>query len=106
MAYLPGFEENISYYNWSREQKIAYIFADYLVIALYGFLVLLALRNIWAILVKQSEYRNLSILAFYVFSLLAVTLRLVFVIWYWTSDPTSINIDLVQQVAKLGVGAV
>ena len=63
--------------------------------ATYGFLVVLALRNIWVILVKLKEYKNLPILAFYVFALLAVSLRLANITLMWTENPVLWNMDLV-----------
>ena len=53
MKYLPGnFAGFATYYNWSQGEKIAYISVSYLDIATYGFLVVLAVRNMWAILYK------------------------------------------------------
>ena len=72
----------------------------------YGFLVALTLRNIWVILFKQEEYKNLPIQMFYAFALIAVTIRLIFVILQWEEIPWVWNIDLVQQIAKLCVGVV
>ena len=77
-----------------------------MVIATYILLVVLALRNIWSILIKQREYKNLPILAFYVFTLLAVSLRTIFLIGQWTFMPIFQNTDFVQQGAKLCVGIV
>ena len=67
---------------------------------------MLALRNIWVIIVKQQEYKNLPILMFYLFALIAVTLRPIFLIWYYTFKQTLFNLDFVQQLAKLCVGVV
>ena len=83
-----------------------YISLDYLVIGMYCLLLILALVNIWFILVKQKEYKNLPILAFYAFAIIAISLRLVFKVIEWTPYPIVWNIDDVQQVAKLGVGVV
>ena len=69
-------------------------------------MVVLAVRNIYAILVKQREYKNLPILAFYCFSLIAVALRPVYLALYWIQIPIIWNIDWVQQAAKLCVGIV
>ena len=69
-------------------------------------MLLLALRNVWVILVKQGEYKNLPILMFYLFSLLAITLRLIEIIWYWTPHAFVNNITFVQQFAKFCVGIV
>ena len=75
MAPIPGyFEEFAQYWGWSKTQVIAYLSADYLIIALYGFLLLIALRNAWVIFYKQSEYKKILILAFYSFAILAVSL--------------------------------
>ena len=67
---------------------------------------MLALRNIWVILIRQKEYRNLPIQAFYSFALIAVSLRPIIIIGYWAPDAIITNIDLVQQAAKLCVGVV
>ena len=75
-------------------------------IVIYGILVMLAFRNIWAILVKQQEYKNLPILMYYVFAIIAVFLRLIIIIWNWSSNPLLSRLDSVQQVAKLCVGVV
>ena len=73
---------------------------------MYGILLLIALRNVWAILYKQNEYKNVPILAFYSFTLLAVSLRLIVVLLTWTKKPITMNMDFVQLVAKLCVGIV
>ena len=81
MGFLPfELEDEAEEFGWTSAQKITYVTIDYLAIATYGFLVLLALCNIWVILIRQKEYKNLPILAFYVFTLLAVTLRTIFII--------------------------
>ena len=85
---------------------VAYLILDYLLIGIYGTLVLLALRNIWVIILRQKEYKNLPILMFYMFALVAVVLRTIYLTWYWTPSPFIDNINLVQQAAKLSVGLV
>ena len=67
---------------------------------------MLLLRNSWVVVLKQKEYKNLPILMFYAYALIAVTLRQVLIIWWWSPDPIMSNIDYVQQVAKLCVGVV
>ena len=107
MAFFPGdFEGYASSVGWTRAEKIIVIVINYLIIATYGFLVLLALRNIWVIIVRLKEYKNLPILTFYIFAFLAVSLRMINLIWMWTEDPVVWNEDLVQQSAKLSVGIV
>ena len=79
--YLPGFKQKyVEKLGWSRAELVSYLFLDYTVIALYALLLALAFRNVWFILVKQREYRNLPILMFYIFALIAMTLRLVFLL--------------------------
>ena len=68
---------------------------------------MIALRNIFVVIVKQKEYRNLPILMFYLFALIAVTLREVKIIWQYESNPSiNVNLDFVQQFAKLNIGVV
>ena len=51
MKYLPGhFEDYARFCNWTHGEKISLIAVNYLDIATYGFLVVLAVRNIWVIL--------------------------------------------------------
>ena len=85
---------------------MSYVLATYLVVAMYSFLTVLALRNSWFILYKQGEYKNTPILAFYAFTLIAVSLRPIYLIGSWTNNPILFNIDYVQQAAKLCVGIV
>ena len=106
MAFLPGFEENVSYLDWSRSEIVIFITTSYIVIATYVFLIMLALRNIFVILIKQKEYKNLPILAFYCYTILAVTLRPIYLFWCWTTSPVFSNLDLIQQGSKLSVGIV
>ena len=73
---------------------------------MYTMLVVLVLRNIWAIIIRQKEYKNLPILAFYMFALIAVSIRLFFIFGDWTDKPIFRNMDFVQQGAKLSVGVV
>ena len=78
----------------------------YLAMAMYGLLVILAVRNIWVILIKQKKYKNLPLAAFYAFALIALALRPIDLIGIWTLNPLFYNIDLMQQGAKLCVGFV
>ena len=96
MALLPDFDKTLHANDWTQTQAIVIVATNYLVIALYSFLVMLALRNIWAILVRQREYQNLPILSFYIYALLAVSLRLVYIIWRWTQNEIITNLDPVQ----------
>ena len=73
---------------------------------MYTFLLLLTLRNIRQILVKQREYKNLPLLLFYAFSLIAISLRIISLECGWLIGPISNNVGVVQQAAKLSVGAV
>ena len=81
------------------------LLVNYFLIGVYGFLVLLALRNIWVVVIKQRERKNLPILMFYVFSLIAVALRLVYLIWFWSKE-LPYSVDETQQAAKLCVGII
>ena len=74
---------------------IAYLVIYYTLIGLYGILVLLGLRNISIVIVKQKEYKNLPILMFYVFALIATTLRPIALIWWWTENTAVWNMTWV-----------
>ena len=75
--------------------------------ALYCFLLLIALRNIWVVVIKKQRYKNLPIPAFYTFAVVALALRPIFLIGVWAEDnDIYINLKLVQQGAKLCVGLV
>ena len=107
MAFLPGyFEEVANYYGWTHTQKIVSLAIDYLVIGTYGILVVLGLRNIYEILFKQKEYKNLPILMFYIYAMVAVIIRFFTVLFLWEFSSFINCIDLVQQAAKLSVGVV
>ena len=68
---------------------------------------MVALRNIFVVVVKQQEYKNLPILMFYLFALIAVTLRELKVIWHGKHITfINHNLNFVQQFAKLSVGLV
>ena len=103
--YLPGLNEH-TVHRWTQTQLYTYLAVTYLDILIFGLLVLLALRNTWVIVLRQKEYKNLPILIFYAFALIMTTLRLIFLIWYWTFDPIIDNIDWVIQAAQLCVGVV
>ena len=107
MSYLPGLDdETFELIEFTTSQKKTYVSLDYLVILIYMCLLALALHNIWAIVLKQQEYKNLPILFFYAFALIAISLRLIYIIWIWTLSPVINNIDYIQQAAKLCLGVV
>ena len=107
MAFLPGeFQDYVNHYDWTQAEIVTYITAFYLETAMYCILVVLALRNIWVILVKLREYKNLPILAFYISALVTISLRLFYLLGYWTFNSVFYNTDWIQQAAKLCVGIV
>ena len=61
-----------------------YAVEHYILIGLYTFLFVLAILNIWKILIKQRRYKTLPLLAFYVFTFCAVALRLLYIIMLWS----------------------
>ena len=107
MGLLPsGFDDYAEKLGWTQTQKVAFLTPYYLLIGVYSALFALASRNIWVILVKQKEYKNLPIAMFYAFALIAIVLRLIWLIWSWTFRPVYTNIDTIQVVSKLCVGVV
>ena len=106
MAFPPNVDYWANEYGWTQGELDAYLAVDYMLIGTYGILVVLALRNIWIVILRQQEYKNLPILMFYVFALIAVALRLVYLIWFWSKDIPYTSIDETQQAAKLCVGII
>ena len=107
MAYLPGFfDKFVVHFGWSQSQMITYLSLYYLLIGTYSVLVVLTLLNTWSIVLRRSEYRNLPILMFYLFGLIATSLRLIVIVIAWTPYPVMFNMDYIQQVTKLCVGVV
>ena len=104
MALLPGYFEAYTI-DWSIGEKIAYVCLDYLVIGLFIALLALNLHNIWSIVVGQREYKNLPILLFYVFALIAILLRMVWLLTFWIQNDAMLNnIGFTYQMTKLCVG--
>ena len=107
MGYLLGFEEWADYWQWNREQRIVFILVIYIDILIYALIMVLILRNTWVVIIKQRVYKNLPILMFYIFAFIAVSIRLIDIIGYWTyTQYLESNIDLLQQAAKICVGMV
>ena len=65
----------------------------YLDIATYGFLMALLVRNIWVILYQLKEYKNIPLLAFYVFATISLSFRLVYLICYWSGNVILYNMS-------------
>ena len=57
----------------------------YILIGLYTFLFILAIVNIWNILIKQKRYKTLPLLGFYIFATLSIVFRIIYVILVWSS---------------------
>ena len=72
-----------------------YVAITYLVILIYALLLVLDLLNMWMIFYKQKKYKNLPILMFYAFGTVAISLRLIYVIFSWT-DSFVYNLDYNQ----------
>ena len=109
MKFLPKhFETTAEKWGWSRSQSISMIALSYADVAIYGLLLLLALRNVWVVVPQHyKELKMLPSIAFYSFAVLALSLRPLFIIGKWTDDITIyVSMDYVQQGAKLCVGLV
>ena len=62
---------------------IIYAVEHYILIGLYTFLLVLGLLNFWNVIIKQKKYKSLPLLAFYIFAFIAISLRLIILIWYY-----------------------
>ena len=105
---LPGLDTDATEYNWSQSELIFLAVEHYLLIALYASANILMYINIWNILFKQKRYKTLPLLFFYIFTFIALTLRLVWSVFYfaWIRHPKVYLIVEIATVAKLCVGLV
>ena len=107
MVFPPGLDNFIKDSGWSHSHVIAFVSTIYILIGIYIILVVLALRNIWVIVYKLKEYKNLPILMFYLFTIIAVILRLIYLTCAFTEMTKFIfDLDVIQVAAKLCVGVV
>ena len=88
MHFLPeAFEQIADSLGWSPAQKRSYIAFTYVVVALYLGQLVIALRNIWVVVTKHyKEHKMLNVPAFYVFALVALSLRPLNLIGLWKVD--------------------
>ena len=84
----------------------------YLVIGIYVFLFGLAIHNVWALFLRKKwkkegeEGLNVSILMFYIYASIAISIRIACLVWQWVESPLILNADYVQQLSKICVGLV
>ena len=105
VSILPGFSENSEDYFGDETQVIIYAVERYILIGLYSLLLVLLFVNVWCILIKQRRYRNLPFLAFYVFSFLAISTRLAYILIQWSlTAKQSVLINDYYLISKLCVG--
>ena len=74
MTILPGFDKNVKP-NMDETQYRVFMSWHWLLILLFGALIIMTVANIWQILVKQERWRTSPLLFFYIFVFLAVLLR-------------------------------
>lgn len=107
MGAFPGYDQLLAKDNFTSTNLTWIAITQYLAIAFFSGLLVLALRNAWVIFVKQGRYRNVTLLSFYVLVIMAIALRLETLIWFWTAvldwDRYCLTI---QPVVKLHVGLV
>ena len=77
-----------------------------MLVAVYSFLIVLALVNIWQILIKQGKYKTLPLLFFYIYSIIAIALRLICLVWMFGRGVFENVLDDIYVGAKLCVGFV
>ena len=79
---------------------------NYIDIALYALMFLLAIHNIWLIFIVQKKYKNYSLMAFYIFAIITTLTRECYLVLFFHDSPINWNLDLVWQASKLCVGIV
>lgn len=80
---------------------------QYLALFVFALLLGLASFNFVQIIVKQKRYKTLPLLAFYLLSLIAITLRILAVILF-VSDLVNVHhyFDFAQPICKLQIGLI
>ena len=61
----------------SRTQYIMVIIVYYISILIYVAAFFLTILNIWQILIKQEKWKTMPLLVFYIYSFMAISIRLV-----------------------------
>ena len=77
----------------SNQVKI-YATEHYLLIALYTFLFALVNYNVYTILLRQQKYKTWPLLAFYIFTYMSITFRLIYLVWEFADSTGAIIIAL------------
>ena len=60
---------------------IVFAIEHYILIGLYAFLFALVNINVFQIIIRQRRYKTWPLLAFYIFAYIAITFRLIVMIW-------------------------
>ena len=81
---LPGCSREST--GFSEKEFVIYAVESYVLLGLYLFLMVLVIVNIWTVLVKQRRYKNLPLLAFYIYAFFAIVCRLIYIIIDWSDD--------------------
>ena len=105
VEFLPGLSREAS--GLTETQFAIYVAERYVIIGLYVFLFALVAFNSWRILVRQRRYKNLPLLAFYIFTFLSISCILTYIFIDWTEH----NIKFyyladVYIAARLSVGLI
>ena len=60
---------------------IVFAIEHYILIGVYAFLFALVNINVFQIIIRQRRYKTWPLLAFYIFAYIAITFRLIVMIW-------------------------
>ena len=100
MEILPGFSKNVRGYMNSLEVTI-FALEHYLLIVIYSLLFVLVNYNFYTILIRQRKYKTWPLLAFYVFAYMAITFRLIDLIWLFISVSCPDKLYMYTKVVKI-----
>ena len=78
----------------------------YILIGIYVFLFALVNINVWQIIIKQKRYKTWLLLAFYTFAYIAISFRLIILIFGYLPATCLRNIDSIQPGAKICAGLI
>ena len=104
MAFFDWFR----YQHFSEREYIIVLTVHFIVLITYTVVIILALMNIWQILIKLQKWRTISLLFFYIFTILCILIRFLNLISYGIDHDRQMALILftLQPIAKICVGLI
>ena len=107
MGALPGIDDNlVEPFDMPHKLYCWYITIYYLKIALFFALLILCPINIHRILMKQGRWRTTPLLFFYIYAFMAIVLRNICNVFFYTVHPWVQVMLVLQPITKINLGII